>query len=122
MRHADALGALSAFVIQERHGQPVGHDIEHRDRDRSPFPGDASADQRFKNGRIGGCACRDIDQRYAHPRRFRRPAGDGAEPRLGLDQQVIGLAVGHRPVIAITGNRAGDELGKVPRQPLDRKA
>jgi hypothetical protein len=49
-------------------------------------------------------------------------AGDRGEAALGLDQQVIGLAVGIGAGVAISGDRAHDQLRIVLAQPLAREA
>src|SRR5262245_8568693 len=53
--------------------------------------------------------------------RRRRPAGDGGEPRLGLDQQVVGLALAVGAVVAVARDRAADQPRVTPAQVRDGK-
>src|SRR5674476_521352 len=51
-----------------------------------------------------------------------RPAGDRGEPALGLDQEIVGLAMRIGAVVAIAGNGAADQLWIIPAQALQTKA
>ena len=69
-----------------------------------------------------GGAGRDIDDGNADPRRSFRPAGDRGQPALGLDQEIVGLAVGIGAVVAIAGNGAADQRRIIFLQALQREA
>ena len=71
---------------------------------------------------VRGGAGRDIDDRNADPRWSLRPAGDRGEPALGLDQKIIGLAIGVGAGVAIARNGAADQRRIFLAQPLKRKA
>ena len=58
-------------------------------------------DQRFEDRGMRGGAGGDIDDRHADARRAFRAAGDRGKSALGLDQQIIGLAMGIGAVVAI---------------------
>ena len=58
----------------------------------------------------------------ADPRRPLRAAGDRGEPALGLDQQIIGLAMRVGALVAIAGDGAADQRRIVLAQPLAREA
>lgn len=85
MSHADADRRVAAFVVEQRGGQPVGHDVEHCDRDHGVLAGVGAADQGLEDCRIGGGARGDIDDGNADPRRLRRSSGDRAESGFGLN-------------------------------------
>jgi len=99
MGQPDALRRLACFVLQQRNGHPVGDGIEHRHRQLRAFSGSLPHYQSFENGLVGVQSGRDIDNGHADARRFRRP-GDGGEPGLGLNQQIVSLSLGERSVLA----------------------
>ena len=75
--------------------------------------------------RIAACAVAPVAMSTigdADARRALRPAGDRGEPALGLDQQIIGLAVGVGAVVAIAGDRAADQRRIILAQPLAAKS
>src|ERR1700716_3112624 len=80
-----------------------------------------SRDQRFKDGGMGGGAGGDIDDREAHARRAVRTAGDGGEAALRLNQQIVGLAMSVRTVIAIATDGTADQRRIILLQTLKRK-
>ena len=106
---ADALGRAAALVLEQRHRHPVGHGIEHGDRDVGALPAARPRQQGFEDRLIGVHPGGDVDHGDADPRRRFRPAGDGGEARFGLDQEVIGLALRIGAALAIARHRAGDE-------------
>ena len=101
MRQPYAFGCVTAFVLQQRHGHPVRHGIKHRDRDYRALAGAAARQQRFQDRLVGIHAGSNVDDRDADARRRFRAAGDRGEPRLGLDQQVVSLALRIRAALAI---------------------
>ena len=106
--------------LQQRHGHPVGHGVEHRDRKLGTFAGARAPDQGFEDRLIGIQAGRDIDDGYPDARRLAR-AGDRGKTRFRLDQKIVGLARGVRTRLAETGNAATDESRKFASQLGDRK-
>ena len=56
-----------------------------------------------------GGAGGDIDDRHADARGALRTAGDRGEPALGLDQEIIGLAMRVGAVVAIARDGAADQ-------------
>lgn len=64
MGEADAPRRLAALVIQQRHRQPAGQDVEHRDADIGAFARDAPRNQRFEGRGMGR---RDIDEEMPTP-------------------------------------------------------
>ncbi len=116
------LRRIAGFRIQQRHRQPVGHHVEHRNPDIGALAGASPRDQGFENGGMRGGAGGDIDHGNADPRRSLRSAGDRGQPALGLDQQIIGLAVGVGAVVAIAGNGAADQFWVIFSQALQREA
>src|SRR5713101_9726368 len=69
-----------------------------------------------------GGAGGDIDDGKTDPRRTVRTAGDRGEATLGLDQEIVGLAIGVGAVVAITRYGAADQRRMVPAQALQREA
>jgi hypothetical protein len=69
-----------------------------------------------------GGAGRDIDDGDSDPRRAFRPAGDRGKAALGLDQEIVGLAVGIGAFIAIARNGAADQRRIIPLQAFQREA
>ncbi len=69
-----------------------------------------------------GGAGRDIDHRYADPRRAFGAAGDRGQAALGLDQEIVGLAVGIGAFVAVAGNGAADQRRIILSKPLQREA
>ena len=122
MGETDALWGVPAFVVEQRNGQPVGHHVEHGYGDLRALPRGAAPDECLQYRRMGRGARGDIDDRYAHPRRLRRPAGDRAKAGFGLDQQVVGLAARHRAILAEAADRAGYKPRIVLVKLLRRKA
>ena len=101
MRQRHPLRRIAGFRIEQRHRHPVGHHVEHRDPDVGALAGAPARDQRLEDRGMRGGAGGDIDDRNADPRRAFRPAGDRGQPALGLDQEIVGLAVGVGAVVAI---------------------
>ena len=96
MGEAHALRRIAGFRIEQRHRQPVGHHVEHGNADVGALAGARPREQRFQDRGMRGGAGGDVDDRDADARRPFRAAGDRGEPALGLDQEVIGLAVRRR--------------------------
>ncbi len=122
MGETHALRLVAGFGIEQRHGEPVGHHVEHRDADIGAFAGHRTPDQRFQDRRMRGSAGGDIDDGDADARRAFGAAGDGGEAALGLDQQVIGLAMGIGAGVAIAGDGDADQPRIVLAQPLAGEA
>ncbi len=106
---ADALGRLAAFLLHQRHRHPVRHGVEQRDRQFGALAGAPAHDQRLEDRLVGVHAGADVAHRDADPRRLRRAAGDRGEPDLGLDQQIVGLALRVGAALAIARDRADDQ-------------
>ena len=92
--------------------------VEHGDADVGALAGAAARDQRLQDRLVGVHAGADVDDGDAHARRRLGAAGDGGEPRLGLHQQVVGLAVAEGAVVAVARDRAADEAGMALAQRL----
>ena len=75
----------------------------------APWPLRLAPDQGLEDGFVGVQARADVDEGDADASRRLGAAGQGSQTRLGLDQQVIGLALAKRPCIAITGDGATDQ-------------
>jgi len=75
-----------------------------------------------KDRLVGVHAGGDVADRDAHARGRLGAAGDGGEPRLGLHQHVVGLALGVGAVLAVAGDRADHEPGMRAPQLFKRKA
>ena len=88
----------------------------------APLPVRAARDQRFQDRGMRGGAGRDIDDRDADARRAFRAAGDRGEAALGLDQEIIGLAMRIGAVVAIAGDGAADQRRIILAQALQREA
>ena len=108
-------------VEGEVHGKahPFGHGFQHRDLDVIARAGRAAMDERGEDRVIGGDAGRDVGDRDAGLGHLVAAAGDREEPGLRLDQQIVGLALGCRPAVAIARDRAGDEA-RIGRAQLRR--
>ncbi len=122
MREADALRRRAAFMLKKRHRHPVGHGIEHGNRNRGAFAGAFTRDQCLQNGLISIHSGGDVADRDADARRRVRIAGHRGKPGLGLDQQVIGFARGVWSVFAVTRDRADDEARVIAAQSVEGKA
>ena len=122
VREADALRRHAALVLQQRRRHPVRHAVEHRHRDRRALAGAAARDQRLQHRLVGVHAGADVADRDADARRRLRPAGDGGDAGLGLDQHVVGLARGVGAGVAVARDRADDQPRVVAAQPLDGEA
>ena len=122
MRQAEPLRRPPALVLQQRHGQPVGHDVEHGDAQVRSLAAAAARDQRLQDRRVRGGAGRDVDHRDTDPRHPGPGAGQRRQAALGLHQQVVGLAMGQRPVVAVAGDGAADQARVLAAQPIDAQA
>ena len=71
-----APGRHAAFVLEERHGHPIRHCVEHRDGNGSALAGAFACDERLENPFIGVHAGSDIAYRDADTRGSLRGAGD----------------------------------------------
>ena len=72
--------------------------------------------ERFEDGGVGVEAADDIGERDADAAGRLGRAGHGGQAALGLDEQVVGLAVGIGAGVAIAADRAGDESRMAPAQ------
>src|SRR5664279_1896039 len=77
--------------------------------------------QRFEDGGMRGGAGGDIDDGKTDARGSIRTAGDRRQAALGLDQHIVGLAMGVGTVIAITRYGAADQLWIILSQALKRE-
>ncbi len=114
MAQAHPLRRIAGFGIEQRHGAPVRHHVEHGDADVTALAGAPARDQRFQDRRMRGGAGRDVDDRHADARGAVRVAGDRGKAALGLDQQIIGLAVRVGAFVAIAGDRAARSASDSP--------
>ncbi len=106
-----------AFVrVVERVAHPFDERFQHRDVDVPAATRGRALQQRGEDVRIGVHAGRDVGDRRSRFRRRLLGAGDRQEARLALDQQVVGLAVAVRAVVAVAGNVADDDRRLVRRQ------
>ncbi len=123
MREAHALRRIAGLGIQQRHGEPVGHHVEHRDADVGALAGDVP--RPISASRIAACAVAPVAistmDRPTRDGAF-RAAGDRGQTAFGLDQQVIGLAVGIGAVVAIAGDGAADQRWIILAQPFAAKS
>src|ERR1700730_4277598 len=69
-----------------------------------------------------GGAGGDVDDGKTDARRTVRTAGDRGEATLGLDQEIVGLAMGIGAVVAITADGAADQRRIVLAQAPQREA
>ena len=122
VREADAARRLAALVLHQRHRHPVGHGVEHGDRDRGAVAGLVACDQRLEDGLVGVHPGGDVADRDADARRRVGRPGDRGEPGLGLDQHVVGLARGVGAVLAVAGDRADDQPRMRAPQLVEREA
>ena len=113
MGEAHPLRRVAGFGVQQRHREPVGHHVEHRDPDIRALAAAPARNQRFEDGGMSGSAGGDIDDGQANARGAVRATRDRGEAALGLDQEIIGLAGGKRALIAIAADRAADQ-GRMP--------
>ena len=68
MGEAHPLRRIAGFRIEQRHRQPVGHHVEHRNPDVGALAGACARDQRFEDRGMRGGAGGDIDDRHADAR------------------------------------------------------
>ena len=69
-----------------------------------------------------GGAGGDIDDGDADARRAFRAAGDRGQTALGLDQEIVGLAIGIGPVVAVARDGAADQRRIIFSQAFQREA
>ncbi len=108
--------------VVERIVHPLDQRFQHRDVQVLAASGLLPLEQCRQDAGIGVHPGRDVGDR--RPRLGRRVLGPRhrQEPGLPLDQQVIGLAVAVRPVIAVAGDVADDDPGLFSRQSFVRQA
>ena len=75
MRQPEPLRRLAALVLQQRHGHPVRHGVEQRDRDGRALAGAAARDDRLQHGLVGVHAGGHV--RYRHADAGRGLYGEG---------------------------------------------
>ena len=102
--------------VVEREAHPLDERLEHRDVDVLPAPGLAPLQQRGEDARVRVHAGGDVGDRQAGLRRLLLGAGDGQEPGLALDQQVVRLPVAIRAVAAVARDVADDDAGLLRRK------
>ena len=122
MREPDALERIAVLFVEQRHRHPFRHGVEHGNRNIRALPDARTRDQSFQDCLVGIEASGDVDDRNADARRRLRAAGDRRHARLGLDQQVVGLALRVRPALAVTRDRAADQPRIVLAQARGREA
>ena len=122
MREAHPLRRIAGLRVEQRHRQPVGHHVEHRDPDVGALAAARARNQGFEDGGMRGGAGGDIDDRHPDARGAFRTAGDRGEPALGLDQEIVGLAMGVGAVVAIARDGAADQLWIILAQALQRES
>ena len=112
--------------VVHRVAHPLAQRFEHRDVDVTALARPGAQQQRRQDAGEGVHAGGDVGDRNAGLGRRVGRAGDRQETRLALDQQVVGLLVAIRPVVAIARDVAHDEPGvrftqRVERQPHARR-
>ncbi len=117
VRETDALERLAPLLVQERNRHPLRHGVEHGDGNLGALAAAAARDECFEDRLVGFEPGGDVDHRDADPRRRFGPAGDRRQAGFRLNQQVVGLALGVGPALAIAGNRAADQPRIVLAQP-----
>ena len=115
MLEADPLRrAASVARLQIGHAHEFGRRIEQRDMHSGAATGDSAQHQRLLDADQGVHAGADIAQRHADAAPLAGRAAHRDQPRLGLDQQIVGLHVPQAPVLAIAADVAGHQA-RVPR-------
>src|SRR5690606_1803766 len=109
VRETGALGRKAVLALQQWNGHPLGHAVEHGDADIGTAARPPSRNERFEDRLVGIHAGSDVDDGHTDTGRTFRSSRYGGKARLGLDQQVIGLAVRIRPAVAIARDRARDQ-------------
>ena len=108
-------------VLQIGHIHPVGQRMEKRDCNMSPLSGPLPRVKGLQH-RLMRCRTRgDVADRDAHAGHALGRPGDRGKPALGLNQQVIGLEVLVRSVLAIAGDRQRNEARMPLTQHVGRK-
>jgi hypothetical protein len=93
-------------------GEEGGAGVEHRDLDPAAAAGGVAPAQRGEHGGQAIESGEDVDDRHPHPHRLaRREAGERHQPRLGLEDHVVGGAVRLRAGGAVARHRALHEAG-----------
>ena len=108
--------------VVERVVHPLDQRFEHRDVDVLAAPGLLAVQERREDVRVRVHAGGDVGDRQARLRRLLLGARDRDEAGLALDQQVVGLLVAVRAVVAVAGDVADDDAGLVRRQRVVRQA
>ena len=117
MGEAESPGRAPGVVVMEQgHGHGLGGGVEQRERDRGAIARALAPIERFEDGGVGVEAADDIGERDADAAGRLRRAGHGGEAALGLDEEVVGLAVGIGAGVAIAADRAGDKSRMAPAQ------
>ena len=88
----------------------------------APLPVRVAREQRFQDRGMRGGAGRDIDDGDADAGSAFRSAGDRGKAALGLDQQIIGLAILVRAFVTVAGDGAADQRRIILAQPFAREA
>ena len=113
MREAVARRCLAAIdILQIRHVHPVRQSVEQRQRDVPALAGALAHEQRLHDRRQRRHAGGDVADRDADAGRAFRIAGHRGQAGFGLHQEVVGLQMREGAVVAIAGDRAGDQPGK----------
>ena len=112
--------------VVQRVAHPLGQRLQHRDIDVAAVPGPAAQQQGRQNAAVGIHRRRDVGDRVARLARRLGRAGDRQKARLALDQQVVGLFVAVRAVLAVARDIADDQrrmrgAERLPRQPHARR-
>ena len=122
VRRAGAWWRWSAIVgVIHRVAHPLAHGFQHGHVDMAALARLAAQQQGRQDVGVGIHACGNVGHRDAGFGGRLGRAGDGQEPRLALDQQVVGLFVAVGAIGAITADVADDELGVVCLQGLVRQ-
>jgi hypothetical protein len=107
--------------LQVRHVHPVGERVIEGHGHVPARPGLAASDQRLENALEGGHAGGNVAYGHTDAGHARFIAGDAGQTRLSLDQEVVGLEVAIRSLVAVTGDRAGDQRRAAAAQLVRRE-
>ena len=108
MPHPDARRRFAElFQKDQRHRHPFGGCVEHCDMQRATLAAAFARVKRLEDRGIGIDTSGHIAHRDADATRRLGRAGDRGEPRLALNQQIIGFHVAIGTVFAIAADVAG---------------
>ena len=104
-----AAGRGAPVRVVQGIAHPLAQRLEHRHLDHRARAGASPHQERGEHTRVRVHAGRDVGHRDAHLDRLVRGAGDRQQPRLGLHEQVVGLAIAVGAGRAVPRDLAHDE-------------